>query len=153
MKKDVKKDYRTWAKTHPNFMTPHTLAVRKRDESTIVAIEEGSGMNQGEKLYGVTIAKRQQGKNKFKTIEGGKAFTNKKEAYDYADKVQKNPKVEYERQGAYKVYGTGHGALIVGADNYDQAVERYNTEVSRPNPQAKASKSKQNAKQNLKRIS
>lgn len=86
----LKKDFRKWAKEHPNFMTPHIVKLYEKDDK-IIEVSEGRGFDEKE-MYGVSIAKKTP--EGWKMQEGGKPFFNRQEAFDYAHRLREKSKMK-----------------------------------------------------------
>ena len=82
----LKKDFRKWAKEHPNFMTPHIVKLYEKD-NTIIEVSEGGGIQEGSTIFGVSIAKKTP--EGWKMQEGGKPFFKREEAFSYARQLKK----------------------------------------------------------------
>jgi hypothetical protein len=83
----LKRDFRKWAKDHPNFITPNIVELIEKD-NIIIEVSEGSRMGGEGEMYGVSVAKKTpQG---WKMQEGGKAFYNSDDAFAYARSIKKH---------------------------------------------------------------
>jgi len=80
----LKSQFRQWAKTHPNFVTPHIVRL-KASKNKVVELSEGLTMEH-KPMYGVTIMKKAD--SGFKSL-GGKPFFNEQQAIAYFNKMAK----------------------------------------------------------------
>jgi hypothetical protein len=80
---DIKFEFRSWQKKHPNFMTPNVKKIYSVDNK-IIEISEGTGMK-GERIFGVTKLER-IGEFQFKSL-GGELFHDQGKAEQYAKKL------------------------------------------------------------------
>ena len=81
--------YKRWQKEHPNFITPHILSVKQRDDF-FVELSEGTGMEH-QPIFGVSIL-HSKGNGEFETLsryeEGvSTSFPDKVEAQQHQQKL------------------------------------------------------------------
>lgn len=82
-----KKQFRIWAKNHPNFMTPHIVTLYEKGNK-IIEVSSGTGIEH-EPIFGVTVATAKE-EGKFDTGDSrSKMFFDKHEAIEYARKLKK----------------------------------------------------------------
>jgi hypothetical protein len=84
----VKRKFRSWQKEHPNFITPYVLAVHQKGDY-IIEVSEGTDMDH-KAMYGVSVLKKDGDKfiSQHKYSEKSKPFSDRKEAYAYANKLK-----------------------------------------------------------------
>lgn len=92
MDKSIIKEFKTWQKEHPNFMTPNIVKAEQIDDKYIVELSEGTDFEH-KPFFGVTVIEYDESAKPFKINghpfdEGRQPFHSKDEARNHWDTVK-----------------------------------------------------------------